>query len=259
MSAGYVAERDAVDTAAHDRAGGRYRITRWGIAVIVSAAVLVAAAAAMGALWLATSGTRTSEYLAAAEVQRIEIDVGDGNVTIIGGGLDEVAVRRTDHYAYDRSPSEWRTQESGVVRISSRCPSLVIGSCAADYHLTVSNNVPVTVRVERGDVRLANYRGSADLEARAGSITVNRFCGFVLQAATKQGDIDASTSCSAERLELRTDTGNVHAIVPRGRYRVDADTNAGTVIVRGITQAFEAPWEIQALSSSGDVTVERAP
>jgi hypothetical protein len=255
MSAGYIASRDAANSAGRE-AAARRRLTGWGLAVTISAAMLVAAAAAMAALWFATSGTRSSEYLAAAEVQRIEVDVGDGNVTILGGGLDEVAVRRTDHYAYDRYPSEWRTLENGVVRISSRCPSLVIGSCAADYDLTISDNVPVVVRVEHGNVRLTNYRGSAELEARAGSITVNGFCGFALQAATKQGDIDARTACSAERLELRTDTGNVHAIVPRGRYRVDTDTNAGTVVVRGITQIFDAPWAIQALSNTGDVTIE---
>jgi hypothetical protein len=255
MSAGYVAPGEAAGAAAQIDAVGR-RLTRWGIAVAISTAVLVVAAVAMAALWFGTSGTRSSEYIAAAEVQRIEVDVGDGDVTVVGGGLDEVAVRRTDHYAYNRYPSEWRTLDNGVVRISSRCPSLVIGSCASDYHLTVSDNVPVTIRVERGDVHLADYRGSADLESRSGSITVTRFCGFVLQAATRQGDIDATSDCSPERLELRTDTGNVHAIVPRGRYRVDTDTNAGTVTVRGITQAVDAPWAIQALSSSGDVTVE---
>ena len=231
------------------------RFSRWSIAVSASLVVLVAAAAVMAALWFATSGTRTSEYLAAAEVERIEIDVGDGNVTIVGGGLDEVAVRRTDHYAYDKYPSEWRTLDNGVVRIFSRCPSLVIGSCAADYRLRIRSGVPVSVRVERGDVRLTHYRGAAELETRAGTVTVTGFCGSLLQAATRQGDIDARTSCAADRLELRTDTGDVRAAVPPGRYRVDADTNTGQVDVRGIADAFGARRTIQALSNTGNVTV----
>jgi Putative adhesin len=233
------------------------RVTRWGLAVIASVAVLAAAAVVMAVLWLATSGTQSSEYLAAAEVERIEIDVGDGDVTVAGGGLDEVAVRRTERYAYGRHPSEWRTLDNGVVRIFSRCPSLVVGSCAADYELRISNNVPVTVRVERGDVRLTQYRGSADLESRAGRITVKGFCGSLLQAATKEGDIDAATSCAVERLELRSDTGDVRAGVPRGRYRVDVDSNAGRADVRGIARVFDAPRAIQALSNTGNVTVER--
>ena len=256
MSAGYVGPREGVEAAETEP---RARLlSPWRIAVVASLAVLTAGAAVMAFLWFTTSGTRTSEFLAAAEVKRIEVDIGDGDVTIVWGGLDEVAVRRTEHYAYDKGPSEWRTLEDGVVRIFSRCPSLVIGSCAADYRLRIRSGVPISVRVEHGDLRLTHYRGAADLETRAGTITVAGFCGSLLQAATRQGDIDASTSCAADRLELRTDTGDVRAAVARGHYRVDASTNTGRVNVRGVTDSFTAPRTIQALSNSGDVTVEGA-
>jgi hypothetical protein len=51
----------------------------------------------------------------------------------------------------------------------------------------------------------------------------------------------------------------VHAVVPPGRYRVDADTDGGSSEVSGITSADESPFQIQALSSSGDVAVESQP
>jgi hypothetical protein len=47
--------------------------------------------------------------------------------------------------------------------------------------------------------------------------------------------------------------------VPSGRYRVDASTAGGRAVVRGIAAAPDAPFTIQALSSSGPVTVERRP
>jgi hypothetical protein len=257
VSAGYAGSREGV--AGADVEARTRRPSGWGIAVAASLAVLTTAVAAMAFLLFSTSGTRTSEYTAAAEVKRIEIDVGAGDVTIVGGEVDEVAVRRTDHYAFDKSPSEWRTLDDGVIRISSRCPSLVLGSCAADYRLQIKNGVPVIVRVERGDVELTGYIGSAELDTRAGRITVEGFCGSILQATTRQGDIDVSTLCQADRLELRTDTGDVRAIVARGRYRVDADTNTGRLDVGGVAQGFESPHAIQALSNSGDVTVQREP
>jgi DUF4097 and DUF4098 domain-containing protein YvlB len=111
------------------------------------------------------------------------------------------------------------------------------------------------VHVERGDVHLTHYHGTAELETRAGRITADGFCGKLLQATTRQGDIVVGTSCAADRLELRTDTGDIRAVVPRGRYRVDVDTNGGRADVRGIVEGFAAPREIQALSSSGNVTV----
>jgi hypothetical protein len=45
-------------------------------------------------------------------------------------------------------------------------------------------------------------------------------------------------------------------VVPPGRYRLDAETAAGQRTVRGVTEATDAPFTLQALSSSGDVTVE---
>jgi hypothetical protein len=254
VSVGYVGPREGV-SAADVEARSRRGPSPWAVSVAASLALLVAGAAVLAVLWLTSSGTRTSDYIAAAEVERIEVDVGDGDVTIVGGGLDEVAVRRTDHYAYDKGPDEWRTLEGGVSRIYSRCPSLVIGSCAATYRLRVHNDIPLSVHVERGNVRLVGYHGSAELETRGGRITVGGFCGTLLQATTRQGDIDAGTSCAADRLELRTDTGNIRAVVPRGRYRVDVDTNGGRVDVRGVADEFAGRREIQALSSSGNVTV----
>lgn len=47
----------------------------------------------------------------------------------------------------------------------------------------------------------SRYRGSAQLETNEGSISVAAFCGFVLQATTKTGNINVGTGCSADRLE----------------------------------------------------------
>jgi hypothetical protein len=213
----------------------------------------------MSGLWAATAGSRSTSFIAAAEVLRVEIIVGRGNVELVGGGLDEVRVRRTDHFAYDHSPTEVRTLEDGVARIESSCQDLLIGSCFADYRVTVSDNVPVVVHAPHGNIRLASYRGSAALETSSGNISVTSFCGFVLQATTKSGNVDVDASCSADRLELRSDTGDVTASVPTGRYRVDAATSNGTANVHGVMPADDAPWSIQALSNTGHVNVSGTP
>jgi hypothetical protein len=51
----------------------------------------------------------------------------------------------------------------------------------------------------------------------------------------------------------------VHALVPPGRYEVDAQSTSGTRIVRGVATVADAPFSLQALSTSGDVLVERRP
>jgi hypothetical protein len=238
-----------------DQRGLRRRLSRWGLLVAASAAVLVAVAGVMAALWAATSDRTSTTYSVSGAMLGVELDVGGGNVEILGGG-DEVLVRRTERSLFGHEPQEQRTVEDGVLRITSRCVSFVLGSCSADYRVTVPQSVSVTITADQGDVNLAAHRGSAQIVTGGGSITADAFCGFVLQATARGGNIDISAICSPERLELRTDTGDVRAVVPPGRYSIDADSNIGTVDVRGLERADDAPWRIQALSSSGDVTVE---
>jgi hypothetical protein len=47
--------------------------------------------------------------------------------------------------------------------------------------------------------------------------------------------------------------------VPPGRYRVDAESDEGKHVVRGVSVADDAPFQIQALSTSGDVSVGSGP
>jgi hypothetical protein len=57
-------------------------------------------------------------------------------------------------------------------------------------------------------------------------------------------------------MELRSGDGDVRAVVPRGRYRVDAASDVGRQRVRGLTVADDAPFLIQALSTRGSVEVQ---
>ena len=50
----------------------------------------------------------------------------------------------------------------------------------------------------------------------------------------------------------------MRAVVPAGRYQIDAQSDAGTGRIRGLTNVDDAPFQIQALSTSGDVSVEAA-
>ena len=136
---------------------------------------------------------------------------------ILGGGRSDIHIRRTDRFAYGHEPKQTLNLASGVLHIRSSCVSLVLGTCAADYFVAIPDNVQVTVQAEDGNVLLADYRGSAQLTSRSGSVVVRGFCGFVLQATARQGDIDVATRCSPERLELRSDTGDVTAVVPPTR------------------------------------------
>jgi DUF4097 and DUF4098 domain-containing protein YvlB len=105
-------------------------------------------------------------------------------------------------------------------------------------------------------VSFRNYHGSARISTRSGRIQVAGFCGFSLEARSVGGDVAVTAACPPQDLTLRASTGSVHAIVPAGRYQVDATSASGRHSVHGIDARSDAPFAIQALSSSGDVTVE---
>jgi hypothetical protein len=171
-------------------------------------------------------------------------------------------VQHDDHFGFDHGPTADRTIAGGVFSVRSRCPSTILHGCSVRYRVTVPDNIPLSVRTGAGTVRFRNYRGSARVRTGRGDIDISGFCGFALQArADDGGDVTASTACAPPQLTLRTTTGRVHALVPAGRYRVDASTSGagGTPRVRGVTADAGAPFSIQALSNSGRVTVERGP
>jgi Putative adhesin len=232
-------------------------LSPWGRLVALSAMLVVGAAAVLGVWWVATGEKRQTLYTVRGSLDGITLDLGDVSADIVGAGeRPSVVVRRVDEVAFGRRPEIERSVNGGILRIRTRCPSSVPRSCSSHYRLAVPDNVPVTVRTSSGDVRFGRFRASARIDTSTGNIDVSSFCGFSLQANTNLGDVQASAICPPDSMTLRSRTGTVHAVVPRGRYRVDADSDSGRRVVQGLSSADDAPFQVQALSGSGDVVVE---
>jgi Toastrack DUF4097 len=236
------------------------RISPWGALVAVSAVLVVGAAAALLIATVASSHEREVRFAVRGSLSGVSLDVGDADVEIAGGGRREVLeVRRTDRYAFGHDAVMTRTLTMGQLRLRSRCPKAVPHACSSRYRLVVPDNVPVDVRATGGSVRLSGYRGSARVTTTSGDVDVSGFCGFSLQARAESGDIDTTAACAPQQLVLRSTAGHVHASVPPGRYQVEAESTNGGERVSGLAAVSDAPFSIQALSSSGDVDVEGRP
>jgi hypothetical protein len=206
---------------------------------------------------IVSSQERISSLAVRGFLNGVNVDAGDASVTVVrGGDRIGVGVRRTDHYTFGHDARVSRSVVDGVLRLRSRCPSTVLHTCSADFRLIVPDNVPVTVATRSGAVDFIGYRGTARVTTASGDINLGGFCGNSLEATAGTGDIDADTSCAAQQLSLRSRSGAVHAHVPPGRYRVEADSDAGHVAIRGLTREDGSPFRVQALSGSGDVVVE---
>ncbi|MFL5826225.1 MAG: DUF4097 family beta strand repeat-containing protein [Thermoleophilaceae bacterium] len=233
------------------------RLSPWARVVTVSAVVVVGSLVALSTWALASREKRVVSYDVRGAVSGVALDLGDGDVTIEGGGRRSgVAVQRRDRFTFGHDAVTRRGVDGGTFRVHSRCPDTVLQSCSVAYTLVVPDNVPVSVRTTSGDVTFDGYRGSVQVTTTSGHVRVTGFCGFSLEARANSGGIDAATACPPPLLSLRTTTGDVHVVVPPGRYQIDAESNSGSHRLRGVTSGADAPLSIQALSNSGDVLVE---
>ena len=238
--------------------GRARRPSPWWALVAGCALALVLVALVLGGWWAASRETRITTYRVVGTLTAVELELDAAAVEVVGGGGGSVDVRRTDSFAFGRPPTERRDIDGGVLRIGSRCPDIVLGTCATSYRITVPDNVQVNVRTTSGPVRISGVNASARIATESAPITVEGFCGFSLTATSAGGDVRASTDCSADRLEVRSGSGRVHATVPATRYTVEAESATGVVRVRGIIVAPDAAFHIQAISGGDDVIVEGA-
>jgi hypothetical protein len=248
---------DAPPRAPHRQpAAGRAAVSWWWL-VAASVLVLAIAAGTLAVWWVYTRETRTTTYRVLGDLGGVRLDLGDADVEI-DGGATAVEVRRVDRFAYGKPSIERHDVDGGRLSIVSRCPDQALGSCNVAYRLTVPDNVPIEIQTSSGSVRLSSVRASVQVSTSSGPITATGYCGFSLRASSDSGDVGAVSECSADRLELRSRSGDVRAVVPAGRYLLDAHSDTGTTRVRGLTIVEDAGFQVQALSTSGDVTVEAA-
>ena len=232
----------------------------WGRLVTISAFAVLTAALVMAVWWAATTEERTGTYIVRGSVNGITLDIGDADLNIVGGGTQAaLQVSRTDRFSFGHPAEAERVVRGGTLHLRSRCPAALVGSCSSSYRLLVPDNVPITVKATSGDVAATGYRGSARVDTTTGNVSFNGWCGFNLQIRADAGDVRTAAACSPERLQLRSRSGSVDALVPPGRYRVDAESDEGRRSVRGVTVADDAPFQIQALSTSGDVSIGSGP
>ncbi len=225
------------------------------LALRASVAVLAVLTVALAVDWVASRRTRTTVYAAPATISRVELDLASGSADVVGARGEAIRVERTDRYAFGHPAVERRTIAAGVLRVSSRCPRILVGACSASYRLTVPADVSVGVTTGAGHVRLDGFSGNAQLRSTSGEIAVDAFCGLELSATSGSGDVRVISACAPERLDVRTGSGDATAIVPPGHYRVAAQAPSGRLHVRGVLASATAPFALAVASRTGAVTV----
>ena len=89
------------------------RLSPWGRVVAISALLVVGGLVALAIGGLATRERRLVSYPVTGALNGLAFDLGDGDITIVGGGRrDAVEIRRSERYAFGRVPVTGRPRRS---------------------------------------------------------------------------------------------------------------------------------------------------
>jgi hypothetical protein len=233
------------------------RLSPWGRVVAISALLVVGGAGALAIGALASTTQRRAVQDVTGNVEGLRFDLGEGDIEIVGGGHRVgVRVERSERYSFGHEPEVEPDVDGTVFGVHSRCPTTLLGPCTVDHRVIVPDNVTLDIRTTSGDVSLNGYRGTARIVTGDGEVDIAGYCGNSLEARAGSGDIDLEAACAPPRMSLRATSGSIHAVLPTGRYDLDAESSSGRESVRGLTPRADAPYSVQVLSQSGDVDVE---
>ncbi|MEU8679901.1 DUF4097 family beta strand repeat-containing protein [Streptomyces sp. NPDC048611] len=234
----------------------------------------ILALAAIGTVALSSCGllagkTFQDDATVSRKITSVRLDSGSGGLTVRGGkGGSTVAVHRAVSYHGARPEGAGHRVEGGVLVLSG-CGR----NCSVDYTLDLPAGIPVSgrtssgsvelskvgpvkVTTSSGDIRLDGVTGTVDARTSNGRITGHGLSGARITAETSNGAIDL-TPATAQNLRAKTSNGAIRLRLPKGPYRVSAETGNGEEHI-GIAQDPAARFQLDLTTSNGDITANAA-
>ena len=194
-------------------------------------------------------------YRVLGDLAGIRLDLGDADVEI-DGGATAVEVRRVDRFAFGAPGDERRSVEDGTLTSSRAARTRCSAPAARPTALTVPDNVPLEIETSSGSVqphrraRLGadQHRLGRDRRHRLLRLPAARDVGLRRRPTPLASAPPTGSSCARAAATCAPSS-------PPAATRSTRRATPGTVRIRGLTPVDDAPFQIQALSTSGDVTV----
>jgi hypothetical protein len=181
---------------------------------------------------------------------RIELQLGSGDVEIIPGDSAEVTIETTQYGLWRGDPAVVSQSAAGVLVTNEAKPrfGLCIGRCGLSYRVTMPRGADMTAQMSSGDIEISGAQGAVSITTSSGEVQARDIPnGLVVQ--TSSGDVRLDRI--GGKLDVQTSSGEVQ--LDDGQI-VDAavQTNSGDIDLNGVAGALDLH------SSSGEITVRAA-
>ena len=220
------------------------------VRIVVVLLLLVAAYFVLGRVFeRGSTDVRTIDE----RVERLEVDLNAGNITVRASDRDDIRVRTVRTYAWFRPRTSARIR-GDELHLTATCR--LLGQCSVRYEVEVPRGTELDLDTSAGRIRISGATGAITARTSAGDIEGDGLAADEIDATTSAGDIDLTLGEVPERLDLRTSAGDIDVVVPDETYRVETDTSAGDVETELRTDPA-APRVIEARTSAGDISLRR--
>lgn len=243
--------------------------------IITTAVVCGVAVGAVAAVSWATRSDATNDATITEPVDTIEVDVGAGEVEVIGSTRDDITIEWRERSTMLSDATVTHQVTGSTLRVVGDCDgSLWFTRCSTDVVVRVPAGVDVVAESDAGSVTAAGIEGTTEIRSSAGRVRAEDQVGDLvahsdagavvvdgLLAGAARVTSDAGP-VTVDALEPVTDlvaesaAGNVRVTVPADGepYAVDAATDAGSTTVDVATDPT-SHRTIRATSNAGSVTV----
>jgi DUF4097 and DUF4098 domain-containing protein YvlB len=180
----------------------------------------------------------------------LAVDVGSGDVTIVGADVARVSVTAkirgaTNHVGFDLT--------QGRLTLFDDCHE---ESCSVDLSVVLPAQTALNLRTGSGDIWLETTRAEVALKTGSGDIEGFGLGGLDFSAETGSGDVRFEVLPQANRVHVKTGSGDVALTVPSGGYRIDVSTGSGDRRLAGVSVDSSSASAIDVTTGSGDVSIQ---
>jgi DUF4097 and DUF4098 domain-containing protein YvlB len=182
---------------------------------------------------------------------RIELDLGRGDVTILPGSEQEIRVETTQYGLWQGNPAAVSRSADGVRVMNEARPGflgLCIGRCGLSYQITLPRATLLIVQTSSGDINVSGVEGAVSLTSSSGDVEAHEIPNG-MTASTSSGDVELTGV--GGKLDVQTSSGDVR--LEAGRVAgATVRTNSGDIELDGVANTLALQ------SNSGSITVRDA-
>ncbi|MFI9056714.1 DUF4097 family beta strand repeat-containing protein [Streptomyces anulatus] len=144
--------------------------------------------------------------------------------------------------------------EGGILTLSVDCDGVSV-NCHAQYAVKVPRDVAVTAEYGNSDVQLSNLGGAAlHLEGRDGTVRGEGISATSVSVVSRNGDTDLDLTSIPDRVDVRSQDGNVQLGLPASAYAVRTAAKKGDVTV-DVADDSTSSHSVDVQTRNGDIRI----